>query len=133
MNTKKTRYSHYNLNYHLVWIPKYRRKILTGDIAQRLSELLRETADKNDIQILSESIQPDHVHLFVSAPPRLSPANIVNIFKGFSGRLLRQEFPSLLMKHHKERVWTRTYYVGTAGSVSAETILNYIQEQEGGE
>ena len=130
MITKKTRYSHYNLNYHLVWIPKYRHKILIGDIAKCLSELFRETADKNDIEILNESIQPDHIHLFVSAPPRLSPANIVNIFKGFTGRRLRQEFPSLL-KHHRERVWTRTYYVGTAGSVSLETIQAYIQQQEG--
>lgn len=130
MNSKKTRYSHYNLNYHLVWIPKYRRKILTGDIAKRLSELLRETADKNDIEILNESIQPDHIHLFVSAPPRLSPSNIVNIFKGFTGRRLRQEFPSLL-KHHRERVWTRTYYVGTAGNATVDTTIQfYIQQQE---
>ena len=130
MKAKKTRYSCYNLNYHLVWIPKYRRKILTGNIAKRLSELLRETAKSNEIEILNESIQPDHVHLFVSAPPRLSPAKIVNIFKGFTGRRLRQEF-IFLLKHHRERLWTRTYYVGTAGSVSAETIQNYIQEQEG--
>ena len=64
MKAKKTRYSCYNLNYHLVWIPKYRRKILTGNIAKRLSELLRETAKSNEIEILNESIQPDHVHLF---------------------------------------------------------------------
>ena len=129
MNIKKTRYSHYNLNYHLVWIPKYRRRILTGEIATRLSELLQETAERNDIEILSESIQSDHIHLFVSAPPRLSPSSIVNIFKGFTGRQLRKEFPSLL-KHHRERVWTRTYYIGTAGSVSTKTIQSYIQGQE---
>jgi len=69
----------------------------------------------------------DHVHLFVSAPPRLSPASIVNIFKGFTRRRLRQEFPSLL-KHHPQRVWTRTYYVGTAGNVSAESsnFMDYL-------
>jgi len=129
MNHKKTRYSHYNLNYHFVWIPKYRRKLLVGKIAVRLEELLKELAQKYDIEILDYSIQPDHVHLFVSAPPRFSPASLVNMFKGFTGRKLREEFPDLL-KHHSKKLWTRTYYVGTAGTVSAETIQYYIQQQE---
>lgn len=127
MNTKKTRYSQYNLNYHLVWIPKYRRKVLTGKVAQRLDQIFGEIVDNNRVEIISSSIQPDYVHLFVSAPPKWSPSSLVNLFKGASSRKLRQEFPSL-KKVHREKLWTRTYYVGTAGNVSSETIQRYIEE-----
>ena len=69
-NTRKTRYSVYNINYHFVWIPKYRRRVLVGDIKSYLTQVLEKTANENDIEILNLDIQPDHVHLFVSAPPR---------------------------------------------------------------
>ncbi|AAD35859.1 transposase [Thermotoga maritima MSB8] len=125
MHIKKTRWSHYNLNYHFVWIPKYRRKILVGSIAEELERILRNTAKQHGIEILALSIQPDHVHLFVSAPPRFSPAEIANLFKGVSARKLLEKFPEL---RTKEGLWARSYYVGTAGDVSEETIRRYIEE-----
>ncbi|AIY87520.1 transposase IS200-family protein [Thermotoga sp. Cell2] len=125
MHIKKTRWSHYNLNYHFVWIPKYRRKILVGSIAEELERILRNTAKQHGIEILALSIQPDHVHLFVSAPPRFSPAEIANLFKGVSARKLLEKFPEL---RTKEGLWARSYYVGTAGNVSEETIRRYIEE-----
>ena len=128
-NTRKTRYSVYNINYHFVWIPKYRRRVLVGDIKSYLTQVLEKTANENDIEILNLDIQPDHVHLFVSAPSRYSPAWLINTFKGVTSRRLRERFPHLRQLHPKS-LWTRTYYVGTAGHLSAETIQRYIEEAQ---
>ncbi|MCL0081052.1 IS200/IS605 family transposase [Peptococcaceae bacterium] len=126
MKTKKTRHAHYNINYHFVWIPKYRRKILIGEKAEEFERLLEKICKDREVEILSLSIQPDHVHLFVSAPPRHAPSKLINTFKGYTSRYLRQKFPELAKQKHG--VWTRTYYVGTAGTVSVETINHYIKE-----
>ena len=125
METKSTRHSVYNINYHFVWIPKYRRKILTGVIKADLESLLNGYATKNDVEVLSLSIQPSHIHLFVSAPPRFSPAQLVNLFKGSTARELRKRHPILQKSPH---LWTRSDYVGTAGTVSESTIQRYILE-----
>lgn len=130
MNILKTRWATYFLNYHFVWIPKYRRKVLTDKVAKTLETVIRRTAKENEIEVLALEIQPDHVHLFVSAPPRYSPAWLINTFKGVSSKRLRETFPSL----HQlgDQLWTRTYYVGSAGEageageVSSETIRRYI-------
>ena len=111
--------------FFFVWIPKYRRKVLVGRIAEKCKELTEKVAKKNSIEILSLSIQLDQTHLFVSAPPRFSPSVLVNLFKGYTSRHLLQEFPELRTPHG---LWTRTYYVGTAGTVSEETIRRYIEE-----
>lgn len=84
-------------------------------------------AKQNDMEVLQAEIMPDHVHLFVSAPPRYSPAEIVNMYKGISARWLRDRFPEL--KKLGDSLWTRTYYIGTAGHVSSETIRRYIESQ----
>lgn len=125
MKVRKTRWSHYNLNYHFVWIPKYRRSVLTDAVAQFLEQVLYNIAEEHGIEILSLSIQPDHIHLFVSAPPRFSPAELINLFKGISAKKLAERFPALKTKHG---VWTRTYYVGSAGAVTEESIRRYIEE-----
>jgi len=129
MNIYKTRYSIYNLNYHIVWIPKYRRKLFTGQMELRLGEIIRESCIRNNISVLALEIMPDHIHLFVSAPPRWSPSEIVNIIKGYSSRKMRQEF-SQLKKMIKDELWTRTYFIGSAGTVTKETIKKYIAEQK---
>ena len=129
MNVNKTRYSIYNLNYHIVWIPKYRRKLFTGQMEFRLGEIIRESCIRNNISVLVLEIMPDHIHLFVSAPPRWSPSEIVNIIKGYSSRKMRQEF-SQLKKIIKDELWTRTYFIGSAGTVTKETIKKYIAEQK---
>ena len=128
MKTKKTRYAHYNINYHFVWIPKYRRRILVDKVAEEFERLLQRVCKDRGVEILSLSVQPDHVHLFVSAPPRHAPSELVNTFKGYTSRYLRQKFPELSKQTSRKGIWTRTYYVGTAGTVSAETIKKYIEE-----
>lgn len=132
MNERKKRYAVYNCNYHLVWIPKYRRKALRNVVKDELLRLFASIAESQEIQILSTEVMPDHIHLFVSAPPRLSPSDIVNVFKGVTARMLRMKFPEL-KKVYSEGLWTRSYYVGTAGNISAETIKNYIANQEANE
>lgn len=114
------------LNYHFIWCPKRRRKILGGFIAARLETLLRETATELGCEVIDLAIQPDHVHFFVSATPDLAPNQIVGRLKGKSSRILRQEFPYLL---RMPSLWTRSYFVSTAGNVASETVLAYIQAQ----
>lgn len=127
----KTRWTHYQTGYHLVWVPKYRRKVLVGAIADRTKALLLECCERNGLALMAAETDHDHVHVFVSAPPRWSPSQIANVLKGYTSRHLREEFPYLKKACGKDQLWTQAYYVGTAGQVSAETIRRYIQECQG--
>lgn len=125
---KHTSHAVYNINYHFVWCPKYRRPVLTGAVADRLIELLHQVTSELDGEILELVVRTDHVHLFASYPPTIAPYQIMHRLKGASSRRLRQEFPSL--KSRLPSLWTRSYYCGTAGAVSSETIRKYIEAQE---
>ncbi len=114
------------LNYHFVWIPRRRRPVLKGRVAERLEELIREKARELSLEILELAIQPDHVHLFVSAPPDVAPNQIMFRIKGYTARILRKEFPWL---KKLPSMWTRAYFVATAGNISSETIKRYIEAQ----
>ena len=118
----------YNIGYHLIWCPKYRRKVLVNAVAARLKELLNEKAADIGVHIETMEIMLDHVHIFVKAPPTLSPHYIVQQFKGFSSRRLRQEFPKL--KSRLPTLWTRSYYCESVGHISQETIRRYIEDQK---
>lgn len=115
------------INYHFVWIPRRRRKVLVREVEERLRELINEVALKNDLKVLALEIMPDHVHLFLGCPPSIAPDQIMFRIKGYSSRVLRQEFPHLLKM---PSMWTRSYFVGTAGNVSSETIKRYIANQK---
>ena len=114
------------INYHLIWCPKRRRRVLVNAVQVRLDGLIREVAAELDCTVLAVEIMPDHLHLFLSAPPTLAPNQIVRRIKGRSSRVLRQEFPHLL---RLPSLWTRSYFVSTAGNVSSQTIQRYIAEQ----
>jgi len=129
MNTKRTRHATYNINYHFVWCPKYRRSVLTGPVADRLVALIPEIVRELDGEIFELVVRTDHVHLFVSFPPTIAPYQIIHRIKGATSHALREEFPEL--KSRLPSLWTRSYYVGTAGTVSSETIRKYIESQEG--
>jgi putative transposase len=116
----------YLINYHFVWTPKRRKKVLVGKIKERLEQIINETAKEHNFTVLSLVVQPDHVHLFISANPTIPAHKIVRSFKGKSSRVLREEFPELLKL---PSLWTRSYFVSTAGNVSAETIQHYIEAQ----
>ena len=119
----------YNIGYHLIWCPKYRRPVLVGEIEKRLKELLKKKAEEIGIEIVEMEVMPDHVHLFVKAKPTASPHWIVQQLKGYTSRVLRQEFPKL--RSRLPSLWTRSYYVESVGHISEETIKRYIEEQKG--
>lgn len=118
-----------SLNYHLVWCPKYRRPVLVPPIDARLKDIIAEVAGEAGITVHALEVMPDHVHLFVEADPTLAVAEIVNRFKGRSSRLMRQEFPALRSK--LPTLWSRSYYAGSVGHVSAKTVEAYIAGQKG--
>ncbi|BAB66194.1 transposase for insertion sequence element [Sulfurisphaera tokodaii str. 7] len=128
MEYKSTRHVKYLCNYHFVWIPKYRRKVLTGEIAEYTKEVLRTIAEELDCEVLALEVMPDHIHLFVNCPPRYAPSYLANYFKGKSARLILKKFQEL-KKSTNGKLWTRSYFVSTAGNVSSETIKKYIEEQ----
>lgn len=119
----------FSLKFHLVWCPKYRRKVLDDQIAARLKTLLCQKAIELNIQIHALEIMPDHVHLFIESDPTWAVAGIANAFKGYTGRILRQEFANLRSK--LPTLWSRSYYAGTVGHVSEETVRKYIESQKG--
>lgn len=123
METRSTRHSRYHIYYHLVWIPKYRRQVLTENVKQRLIPIFQQIAESHGFEICEIQIMPDHVHAFVSAPPKQSPSLIINWLKGISSRIYNHTYKDGRIR------WTNAYYVGTAGTVSKQTILKYIQEQ----
>jgi len=118
----------YNLSFHLIWCPKYRRPVLVENIAKRLSELLIEKADKLKIEIVKMNIQPDHVHLFIRSKPIYAPHYILNQLKGYTSRILRLEFSTL--KSRLPSLWTRSYYIDSVGVLNEFTIKKYIEEQK---
>ena len=119
----------FNLKYHIVWCPKYRRPVLTPPIDDRLKQIIADVAKENEFTVHTLEVMPDHVHLFVEADPTHPVAEIVNRFKGASSRLLRQEFPSL--RSRLPTLWSRSYYAGTVGHVSEATVRRYIENQKG--
>ena len=129
MKDRRTRHAAYNITYHLVWCPKYRYKVLASPVVDRLDRLLRSKVAELDGEVVALEIQPDHVHLFAKFPPTLAVDQIMRHLKGYTSYALHREFPWL--KQRLPSLWTRSYYVGTAGEVSAETIRRYIEAQRG--
>jgi len=119
----------FSLKYHIVWCPKYRRPVLTGKIEQRLIGLINEKCGELNMVVHNLSVMPDHVHLFVESDPTLCVAEIVNRIKGFTSRVLRQEFDEL--RSRLPTLWSRSYYAGTVGSVSSSVVARYIENQKG--
>ncbi|HXX53146.1 MAG TPA: IS200/IS605 family transposase [Thermodesulfovibrionales bacterium] len=114
------------LNYHFVWTPRRQRKVLSGKVKQSSEHLLKEKALELGLQILALEVMPDHIHLCVNAPPTLAPQQIMHRLKAYSSRRLRHTYPAL---KRMPSMWTRSYFVSTAGTVSSETITRYIQQQ----
>jgi putative transposase len=118
----------YSLKYHLLWCPKYRRKVLVGDIAEELRSLLYQKAQELEVTIEALEIMPDHVHLFIESDPTEAPQRLANQFKGYTSRMLCQKYPQL--RSRLPSLWSRSYYVGTIGHVSEETVKRYIEMQK---
>lgn len=118
----------YKNQYHIIFCPKYRRKVLVQGVDVRLKEILHETAEENDIALKSVEVMPDHVHLFIEIDPRQPVHMAIRALKGKSSRLLREEFPWL--KSKIPSLWTRSYFCCTVGHINEDTIQKYIADQK---
>ena len=120
----------YQTAYHVVWCPKYRKSILIGSIADETKRLVEGICLERNWPVLALEVQPDHIHLFVSIPPSTSVADATKILKGSTARKLFVKFPELKKQLCGGHLWSPSYYVGTAGNVSSETIQKYIERTE---
>ena len=121
----------YNINYHIVWCVKYRRKVLSADISNRLIELLKAVGNEKGFSVVECKVgENDHVHCFVSAPPKISVTQIVKYLKGISGNQLFREYPQLRKSLWKGQLWNGSYFCETIGFTSEENILRYIERQK---
>jgi len=123
-------HSAYDIKYHVIWVTKYRYQVLTGEVAIRARELIRQTCLSRDITIVQGSIGRDHVHMLISCPPTMAPAKIIQYVKGQSSRLIQEEFPHIQKRYWGQHMWGRGYFCATVGSVTEETIKNYIENQD---
>ena len=134
VTVKQSKYNHgahtvYRLQYHLVWIPKYRKRILRGDVVLRLKKLFYECAAMNDWWIAKLNIMPDHVHMLVQLPPTTTVANAVKIFKGGSSRSIRAVMPELQEWLWGDSFWATGYFAESVGRANEQVIQNYIENQ----
>ena len=131
MKARRGAHTVYRLAYHFVWIPRYRREVLRGEIGQWLEGLIGEVCRARDWEIEALAVEEDHIHLFVSCPPRDAPAKVMNVLKSITARELYEEFPRLRRSHWGGKLWADGYYVGSAGDhVTSDLIEQYIEYQE---
>jgi putative transposase len=127
---RRTRHSVYDLKYHLVWVPKYRKLILQGKLALRLRELFVEISQRYGWELQEAAVVADHVHVLVSAPPKYAPAQIVQIYKSISARLIFQEFPEIKKHLWGGELWNDGYFVRSVGDQVTTTIIKrYVRSQ----
>lgn len=118
----------YSCKYHVVWCPKYRRKVLIDGVDTRLKEILHEVVGETSGEILELEVMPDHVHVLVEIDPQYGIAKLVRNMKGRSSRLLRQEFPWL--KSRIPTLWTNSYFLSTVGGAPISVVKQYIENQK---
>lgn len=129
-NYRKTSHSVYDIKYHIVWITKYRKPVLTGELARRARELIRQNCKSLDVEIIKGHVSKDHIHLFVSVPPHLSVSSLVKQLKGKSSWKIMSEFKSISRQFWGRHFWGRGYFVASSGNVTDEVILEYISGQD---
>lgn len=120
-----------DLKVHVVWLPKYRKPVLTGEVAVRVRDLIRQIAAEHELEIISGKVARDHVHVFLSYRPNQDVSRIMQWLKGISSRVLFQEFPHLRKRFWGRHFWARGYLAVSSGTITDEMVKEYIEEQEG--
>ena len=128
-NYRKGSHTKFDLQYHIVWITKYRRKVLTGNLKERLQMILLQVCEQNNIIILKGKVMEDHVHLMVSCTPKISVSKIIQLMKGRTSKMLQYEYPNIKKKYWGQHIWGTGYFVRTVGAVTEEMIRNYVESQ----
>lgn len=135
LQLKSTRHCKYQSGHHFIWIPFKRRKIFKDElIIAATKKYIVEAIENNGMTLIAIEVDRtlmDHVHVFVSIPPRMTASQAVNVMKGYSSRHLRKEFDWLKLLHDKPKLWASSYYWGTTGNVSAQAVKRYIEECQG--
>ena len=132
-NYRKTSHTTYDCKYHIVWITKYRKKVLVGVVAERVRELIRGICKEHEVEIMKGHVSKDHIHLFVSVPPHLAISKLVQYLKGKSSYKLLSENKSLSKLFWGRHLWGRGYFVATSGNITDEVIMEYIKNQDNNE
>ena len=127
---RKTTHCTYDIKYHMVWVTKYRKPVLTGKIAERTREIIRQVCASNDVDILTGHVGKDHIHMLVSVPPHLSASKLVQYMKGNSSHKLQMEYKELNQQYWGRHLWARGYFVASSGNVTDEVIAEYIKNQD---
>lgn len=129
-NYRKTAHTTYDCKYHIVWITKYRKKVMVGLVAQRVRELIRGICKEHEVEIIKGHVSKDHVHLFVSVPPHLAISKLVQYLKGKSSYKMLLEDKQLSREFWGRHVWGCGYFVSTSGNITDEMIMEYITNQD---
>ena len=127
MQYQKGKHSVFYHRYHVVWITKYRFKVLKGAVQQRVREIIRQVCHENDVEIISGVLSSDHVHMFVSIPPKLSVSDFLRKVKGRSSHKVQLEFPVLKKRYWGRHFWGRGYFSTTSGAITDDVILQYLE------
>jgi len=127
---RKGAHTVYQLHYHFVFVPKYRKPVLRGDVGVRVRDLIRQICRAHDVEILKGHVRPDHVHLLLSVPPKLAPSRVMQLLKGKTSHKLLREYRHINRAFWGRHVWARGYFVATSGTVSDDVISKYIEEQD---
>jgi|GEM_PF-133764 len=131
MEEQHTKHVTYKIAFHFVWCPKYRKHLLIGDVAQFVEAEIRRLCEENGWPIDALTIQEDHVHLFLGAPPSVAPSLIANTLKGITARQVFKRYPEVKKQVWGGSFWSRSYYVGTVGDMTEETVKKYIELGQG--
>ena len=126
MEYRQGSHTKYKIEYHFVWVTKYRYQVLTGDVALRVRDLARQTCTMLEIEVLRGVVSKDHVHMLVSAPPTISPAEIMRRVKGRTSSKIFDEFPNIKKRYWGQHFWARGYFCVTAGELTKEMIHEYL-------
>ena len=129
-NYRKTSHAVYDIKFHIVWITKYRKPVLHGEVAVQLRDLIRELCKSMDLEIIKGHVPKDHLHILVSAPPHLSVSKLVQRLKGRTSRKLLSEYRKLAREFWGRHLWARGYFVASSGNVTDEVIAQYIEMQD---
>ena len=127
---RRSAHAVFDIKYHVVWITKYRYRILRGRVAERARDLIRQICEAREVVIVRGAVSPDHIHMLVWAPAHLAPAKLVQYIKGRSSRRLQEEFPELRKRYWGQHLWGRGYFCATVGAVDEATIQAYIENQK---
>ena len=128
---RRSAHTVYEIHYHFVFTTKYRKPVLRGEIAARVRDLIREICRTHDVEILRGAVRPDHVHLFVSAPPKIAPSRLMQAVKGKTSHHLMSEYRRIKREFWGRHLWARGYFVCSSGNVTDEVIAEYVANQGG--